>query len=117
MELETLVTLSWRWCLAVPLMVLGATCAIWGAKRGFTGLRGAMRGDSTKLVPLMVGFRATVWGLALVGLGAAWIWQLTWLFVVSLAIGAGETVETCLILFALRHGAHLEIGRRRMRVA
>jgi hypothetical protein len=117
MELETLVTLSWRGYLALPLMVLGAICAVWGVKRGLTGLRCAMRGDSAKLVPLMVGFRATVWGLALVGLGAAWIWQLTWLFVVSLAIGGGETVETCLILFALRHGAHLEIGRRRVRIA
>jgi hypothetical protein len=117
MDIETLVTLSWRWYLAVPLMVLGATCAAWGAKRGLTGLRCAMRGDSAQLVAFMVGFRATIWGLALVGLGAAWIWQLTWLFVVSLAIGGGETVETCLILFALRHGAHLEIGKPRMRVA
>jgi hypothetical protein len=98
-------------------MVLGAIGVVWGVKRGLTGLRCAMRGDSAQLVAFMVGFRATVWGLALVGLGAAWIWQLTWLLVVSLAIGGGETVETCLILFALRHGAHLEIGRRRVRVA
>jgi hypothetical protein len=117
MAMETLVTLSWRWYVAVPLMALGATCAVWGAKQGFTGLRSAMRGDSAQLVAFMVGFRATIWGLALVGIGAAWIWQLTWLFVVSLAIGGGETVETCLILFALRHGPHLQIGRPRVRTA
>jgi hypothetical protein len=64
MQMETLVTLSWRGYLAVPLMALGATCAVWGVKRGLTGLRCAMRGDSAQLVAFMVGFRATVWGLA-----------------------------------------------------
>jgi hypothetical protein len=35
--------------------------------------------------------------------------------VLSIAIAAGETMETSLILFALRHGAHLEYGRPRAR--
>jgi hypothetical protein len=115
MALETLVDLSWRWYLAVPLMAGGAACAGWGAKRGLHGLLGAVRGDATQLVPFMEGFRATIIGLALVGIGAAWIWHLPLLLVLSLAIGGGETLETSLILFALRHGAHLEIGRPRMR--
>jgi hypothetical protein len=52
-------------------------------------------------------------GLALVGIGIAWIGHLPWLLVLSLATGGGETLETSLILFALRHGAGLEIGRHR----
>jgi hypothetical protein len=46
------------------------------------------------------------------GIGAAWIWHLPWLLVLSLAIGGGETLETSLILFALRHGSHLVLGPR-----
>jgi hypothetical protein len=115
MALETLIHLSWRWYLALPLMGLGAALAVWGSRRGLQGLRSAVRGNATQLVPFMEGFRATMIGLALAGLGAAWAWHLTWLLVLSLAMGGGETLETSLILFALRHGARLEIGRRRAR--
>lgn len=115
MAMDTLVHLSWRLCLALPLMALGAIFAVWGAKRGLRGLLGAVRGDSTQLVAFMEGFRATIIGLALAGIGVAWIWHLSLLLVLSLAIGCGETLETSLILFALRHGAHLELGRPRVR--
>ena len=113
MAMDTLAYLSWRLYLVLPLTALGATVAVWGAKRGLHGLLGAVRGDAAQLVPFMEGFRATIIGLALVGLGAAWVWHLPWLLIVSLAIGAGETFETSLILFALRHGAHLQLGRPR----
>ena len=108
--METLVHLSWRLYLAVPLMTLGAAGAVWGANRGLQGLLRAVRGDAAQLVPLMEGFRATIIGLALVGIGAAWIWHLPWLLAISLAVGGGETMETSLILFALRHGAGLKTG-------
>jgi len=117
MALETLAILSWPFSLALPLMAVGAACAVWGAKRGFKGLLGAWRGDSAQLIPLMVGFRAFMIGLALIGIGIAWVWELPWLLVLSLASGGGETLETSLILFALRHGAHLEIGRPHARAA
>jgi hypothetical protein len=98
-------------------MALGAALAVWGTQRGLPGLFGAVHGDSAQLVPFIEGFRATIWGLALIGIGAAWLWHLTWLFVIALAIGCGETLETSLILFALRHGSHLSIGTRRTRAA
>jgi len=91
-------------------MALGAAGAVWGAKRGLQGLLRAVRGDAAQLVPLMEGFRAAIIGLALVGIGAAWIWHLPWLLAISLAVGGGETIETSLILFALRHGAGLKIS-------
>jgi hypothetical protein len=96
-------------------MILGAALAVWGGKRGLKGLLRAVRGDSAYLVPFMEGFRATIIGLALVGLGIAWVWHLPWLLVLSLTTAAGETLETSLILFALRHGASLKIGRPRVR--
>jgi hypothetical protein len=74
-----------------------------------------VHGNAAQLVPFIEGFRVTVWGLALMGIGAAWLWHLTWLFVISLAMGCGETLETSLILFALRYGSHLSIGARRAR--
>lgn len=112
MSIDTLTHLSLRLYLAFPLMGLGAVLAIWGAKRGLQGLLDAVRGDSAQLVPLMEGFRATMIGLALVGIGTAWIWHLPLLLILSLAIGGGETLETSLILFALRHGSHLQLGPR-----
>jgi hypothetical protein len=110
MAIDTLAHLSLRLYLAFPLMVLGAALAVWGAKRGLKGLLYAVRGDSAQLVPLMEGFRAAMIGLALVGIGTAWVWHLPLLLILSLAIGGGETLETSLILFALRHGSHLKLG-------
>lgn len=110
MAIDTLAHLSLRLYLAFPLMVLGAVLAVWGAKRGLQGLLHAVGGDPAQLVPLMQGFQATMIGLALVGIGTAWVWQLPLLLILSLAIGGGETLETSLILFALRHGSHLKLG-------
>jgi hypothetical protein len=115
MAMESLLNVSWRLYLVLPLMALGAVLAVWGAKRGRTGLLGAWRGNAAMLVPLMIGFRACIIGVALIGVSAAWVWHLPWLLIVSLATAGGETLETSLILFALRHGKHLEIGRSRAR--
>jgi len=112
--METLIHLSWRLYLVVPMMMVGVVIAGWGAKRGGTGLLGAWHGDPAQLAPLMVGFRALIIGLALIGIGASWTWHILWLFIVSLATAGGETLETSLILFALRHGRHLQIGGKRV---
>jgi hypothetical protein len=113
--MKTLVCLVGWWYGALPLMAVGAVYAVRGARRGWHGLRGAVYGDASQLVPLMEGFRTCILGLALVGISAAWIWHRPVLLLLSLAIAAGETMETSLILFALRHGAHLEYGRPRAR--
>jgi hypothetical protein len=111
--MKMLVCLTGWWYGALPLMAVGALCVVRGARRGWHGLRGAVHGDASQLVPLMEGFRTCIIGLALVGIGVAWIWHRPVLLLLSLAIGAGEIMETSLILFALRHGAHLEYGRPR----
>ena len=113
--MATLVNLSWRLYLVLPLVVLGMILAIKGMRRGRSGLLCAMHGDSAQLVVFIKGFRASIWGLALIGIGAAWLWQLDWLFLISLAVGCGETLETFLILYALKHGSHVSIGTRRTR--
>ena len=113
--MEWLVHLSWRLYLALPLMGVGVVIAVQGARRGQPALMSAVRGDPSELVRLMQGFRSTVIGLALVGLGAAWIWQLGWLLIVSLAVACGETMETALVIYALRHGSDVKIGTRQSR--
>ena len=113
--MKILVCLVGWWYGALPLMAVGAVYAVRGARRGWHGLRGAVHGDASQLIPLMAGFRTCILGLALVGISAAWIWQRPVLLLLSLAIAAGETMETSLILFALRHGAHLAYGRPRAR--
>jgi hypothetical protein len=55
--------------------------------------------------PLRKGFRAGIIGLALVGIGAAWVWHLPVLLGLSLAIRGGETCATSRMLCTLRHGA------------
>jgi hypothetical protein len=117
MILDMLAHLAWPLFLALPLLAAGAVLTVWGAKRGWRGLHGAVHGDSAQLVPFMQGFRAAVIGLALIGVAIAWVWQIPWLLVLSLATAGGETLETSLILFALRHGARLEIGRPRVRTS
>ncbi|PON15464.1 hypothetical protein C2W62_23650 [Candidatus Entotheonella serta] len=112
---DNIINLSWRFYLAIPLMALGATLALRAARRGHPALMCTVRGDPSQLIPLMQRFRATVIGLAMVGIGAAWIWHLTWLCIVSLAIAVGESMETALAIFALRHGSQLQVGTYRGR--
>lgn len=117
MVLETLMHLAWQYACTGLLCLLGVPLAVWGIQTGQRGLRGAMRGDPAQLIPCMQGFRAAVIGLALIGVGLAWALHLPWLMILSLTTAAGETLESTLILFAIRHGAHLQIGRPHRRTA
>jgi hypothetical protein len=72
--METLVHLSWRLYLALPLMALGAAGAVWGAKRGLQGpLRPCtMMPPSWSLSWRVSGPRSSAWrwwALALPGSG------------------------------------------------
>jgi hypothetical protein len=109
--MEDLMHLSWRLYVALPLMVLGTALAVWGINKGRNGLICALRGDTTHLVTLMEGFRLSIIGLALTGIGAAWVWHLTWLLALSLVIGGGETLESSIDIFALRRWSHFKPER------
>ena len=68
------------------------------------GLRSSLRGDHGRIVTWIQGLRLSVIGLALAGVGAVWGWQLTWLLVLSLAIGAEETLESSIVIYARKLG-------------
>ncbi len=109
--METLIELPWRVYPISALIALGTGLALWGLLMVVNGLRGALRGDSGKLLTWIQGFRLLVIGLAVAGLGAAWAWHLTWLLVLTLAIGGEETLESSIVIFALRRGRRLEMQK------
>ena len=99
--MDTLVELTWRSYPATALMLLGAMVAV----RAMLLCRAAWRRPLTgTMQPLawMQGFRLAVIGLALAGVGAAWLWQIGWLLALSLAIGGEETLESSIAITALR---------------
>jgi len=106
--MDTLIELAWRVYPASSLIAMGIGVVLWGLGKEINGLRGALRGDSAKIVPWIIGFRLTIIGLTLVGLGVAWEWRLTWLLVLSLAIGGEETLESSIVIYGLRRGMRPE---------
>ncbi len=109
--METLIDLAWRVYPISALIALGIGLALWGLLMVINGLRGALRGDSGMILSWIQGFRLSIIGLALAGVGAAWAWQLTWLLVLTLAIGGEETLESSIVIFALRRGRRLEVQK------
>ena len=109
--METLIELPWRVYPASALIAVGIGLALWGLLMELNGLRGALRGESGKLLTWIQGFRLSIIGLALTGLGVAWAWHLTWLLVLTLAIGGEETLESSIVIFALRRGRRLEMQK------
>ena len=99
--MATLTDLSWRLYPASALIGLGAVFLFAGIRIEVEGIRRPM-GDSSKMVTVIRGFRITVIGLSLAGLGAAWNWHITWLFVLSLIFGGEEVLESSVHLFILR---------------
>jgi hypothetical protein len=99
--MEGLTTLAWGSYVAAPVMALGLVLAF----RGLRHCRIALpRPGSASMHSLtwMRGFRLTLFGLAVAGVGAAWLWQIEWLLFLSLAIGGEETLETSIAISALR---------------
>ncbi len=90
-------------------MVAGPPLALRGLAQGWSGLRRPVR-DPAKVLTFLMGFRQSVIGLALVGIGAAWMWDITWLLVLSLAIGGEETLESTVHIFAVTRGKDLRLG-------
>ena len=99
--METLTDLSWRIYPASALMALGVAILSSGIRLEVEGIR-RPTGDSMKMVTVIRGFRITVIGVSLAGLGASWTWHIMWLFVLSLVFGGEEVLESSVHLFILR---------------
>lgn len=98
--METLMSLPWREYPAAALIGVGGFLTV----RAVLQCRAAWPRLSGSMQPLawMQGFRLTIIGLAVVGVGAAWLWQAGWLFILSLAVAGEETLETTICVSALK---------------
>ena len=105
--MEALIDLSWRIYPAAVLMAVGASLFLLGMAKEWRGLRLALSGDPAKILIFLLGFRLSIIGLALAGIGAAWTWHLTVVLVLSLVIGGEELLESSVHIFAVRRGQRL----------
>ncbi len=105
--MDAFVELSWRAYPSAVLMATGFAAFIYGAATLLRALRISIWNLDRPIV-WIGGFRAAIIGLAVVGLGAAWLTQQLWVLLLALAIGGEELLETSVILFALRRGRRIE---------
>jgi hypothetical protein len=93
----------------IVLMVAGIPLAIRGLRREWRAIWLPI-GTPGKVLQFFRGFRMSVIGLALIGIGAGWMLGQTWLILLSLAIGIEETIESSIDVFALTKGRDLRLG-------
>lgn len=94
--------------ISASLIVAGMALMIQGLRRMIQPI-GTMVG-----LAWICGFRVAVIGLSLLFIGAAGVWQQAWLLAVGLVIGMEETMETSVIIAAIRHEPRSDAGRRRI---
>jgi hypothetical protein len=94
-----------------------ATLSILAATFGliflWSGLRGVLSGKAGMLGRIE-GFRLVVFGLVLVGLAAAMLWQARWLILLSLGIGFVEILESSALIAVWKWGRRHEARRVRL---
>ena len=100
---EQLLTLPWRAYPAAVLVLLGAGLVAAGVRAGAGYRRRQQSGPEWALAYLYV-FRRVVVGLALVGAGLAWSWQVPGLVAACLCLGVGELLESTFYIEVLRWG-------------
>lgn len=108
--MDAIVDLSWRAVPATALMAIGLALALYGFRRLAAWLP-ISAFESEKPVVFLVGLRAVLVGLAIVGVGAAWISQQLWVILIALAIGGEELMEGTILLAVLRDGKKRQAGR------
>ncbi len=99
--MDAFVDLSWRPLPSAALIVIGLATVWAGTSLAGHGLR-QRAGGGSNMQDFVRGFRFAVIGLVLAGLGAAWWWHVTWLFVLSLVFGGEEILESTVHLAILR---------------
>jgi hypothetical protein len=87
-----------------------AALAIIGVQLVWRGLRGGAAGERallvrrTDMLSRMEGFRLTVFGLVLLGVAAAIVWQAQWLLLLAFGIGFVEILESSTLIAVWRRG-------------
>jgi len=100
---EQLLTLPWQVYVAAILALVGAGLVAAGIRAGADHLHRQQSAPEWAFTYLYV-FRYVVVGLALIGAGAGWYWQVPGLAAAFLCIGVGELVESTFYIEMLRWG-------------
>ena len=101
--IELLVMMPWRAYLAALLALAGVglvAAGCWAASR-YLGVK--QSAPEWAMTYLQV-FRRVVVGLALIGAGAGWYWQMPAVVAASLCIGVGELLESSFYIEMMRWG-------------
>lgn len=101
--MNELLNLSWRAYPAGLLIAVGLTAAVGSAWHGIV-LAGRVR-DPWRALAIMQGFRRFIVCLAVAAIGAAWCWNIGWLFLLALVIGGEELLESTVVITALKNGS------------
>ena len=109
--MDALVDLSWRAYPGGAVMALGIALELYGFAR-LAAWRRISAFDGEKPLVFVSGLRAVLVGMAIAGVGAAWVWQQLWVLLIALAIGGEELLETSFVLFVLRRGRKQEAARQ-----
>ncbi len=108
--MDAIVDLSWRAYPGGALMAFGFGSALYGVGTLAAWWR-VSAFDGQKALVFVSGLRAILVGLAIAGVGSAWIWQQFWVFLIALVIGGEELLETSFVLFILRRSRREEAER------
>jgi hypothetical protein len=101
----------WVSPIAVAVIALGLMLVWRGLRGGRDGDR-AVLGQRIDMLHRIEGFRLTVFGLALMGVGAAVIWQAQWLLLLALGIGFVEILESSALIAAWKSNHRHDEARR-----
>jgi hypothetical protein len=93
----------WANPIAVAVIIIGLML-VWRGLRGGRNGRRALLGQRIDMLHRIEGFRLTVFGLALIGVGAAVIWRAQWLLLLALGIGFVEILESSALIAVWRWG-------------
>lgn len=103
---------SWLDAAAVLAILYGLALVWRGLRGGPAGARGLLR-RRIDMLQRMEGFRLTVFGLVLIGVGAAHLWQAQWLLLLSLGIGFVEILESSTLIAVWRRApVNRDAGRK-----
>ena len=95
----------WASLIAVAVMALGLILVWRGLRGGRDGSR-ALLGQRIDMLHRIEGFRLAVFGLVLIGIGVAVIWQAQWLLLLALGIGFVEILESSTLIAVWTWGHH-----------
>jgi hypothetical protein len=101
----------WARPIAVAVIALGLIL-VWRGLGGGRAGGSALLGQRIDMLHRIEGFRLMVFGLVLIGVGAAVIWRAQWLLLLALGIGFVEILESSTVI-AVWKSNHRDAGGRR----